>query len=436
MGRKKLSQVLHCSLNSTYVGTLTRKGNQLAFQYSEQYLQNPEAFPISQSLPLVYEPQQGDQVVSYFDNLLPDEQIVRQHVVDRLGANSVKPFDLLQAVGGDCVGALTFSHEIDTRGVPEVDLQYLSEQEVSEQIKQTRLGTLGMSQTNSFRISIAGAQDKTALTRWDGRWGLPKGKTPTTHIFKPSIVSRDERVDMSNSVYNEFFCMSLLQACGFDTANTTVERFENEAVLIVERFDRLIDEKKIYRVAQEDLCQALGVSSGSKYEDKGGPSAKEVVDFLRTSRYPEQDIHDFFASHFLFWLIGAIDGHAKNFSVFIDSEGYTLTPFYDVMSVWPYVGQGEFQAKKIEMAMSVRGSKKYYKWHKIMPRHWLNQSKILKIAEDDALGIINQMLEVVPSALDVAKRKCEKYGDDAIEVAEVIEANTLEAIKRYKRLSR
>lgn len=123
-----------------------------------------------------------------------------------------------------------------------------------------------------------------ALTYWQGQWGIPFGRTPTTHILKPRILSRPGEPDFSSSVENEWFCMRVIQALELPVANTKIDSFSGEDVLIVERFERKVIGNKIYRLPQEDLYQALGVASGSKYEEHGGPGAKDIMNILSTSK--------------------------------------------------------------------------------------------------------------------------------------------------------
>ena len=98
------------------------------------------------------------------------------------------------------------------------------------------------------------------------------------------------------------------------------------------------------RLPQEDFCQALGINSGLKYESDGGVGIKEIMDFLNGSYNAKIDRINFFKTNFLFWVLGAIDGHAKNFSLFIEPEGkYRLTPLYDIMSAYPLIAKKQLQ---------------------------------------------------------------------------------------------
>jgi serine/threonine-protein kinase HipA len=168
----------------------------------------------------------------------------------------------------------------------------------------------------------------------------------------------------------------------------------------VERFDRRITNNQIIRLPQEDMCQALGRVGGSKYEEKGGPGALAIMDLLKRSSFAIEDRYHFLMSQIVFWLLGAIDGHAKNFSLFLQADGYRLTPFYDVMSAYPYFGQGNIQKKKIKMAMKVHSKNTHYHWYNIQKRHWLAHGKYMGVPEDKVESIFAHLIDKTEHALE------------------------------------
>src|SRR5581483_9649449 len=157
-------------------------------------------------------------------------------------------------------------------------------------------------------------------------------------------------------------------------AGCRITTFGRYKVLVVERFDRrLIDRKWWARLPQEDFCQVYGVPSGMKYEDKGGPGIGRILGTLRGSDTPETDRRQFLSTQLLFWLLAAPDGHAKNFSVFLETGGrYRLTPLYDIISAWPVIGNGakQLQWQKIKLAMAVGSRNAHYRMAIIQRRHW------------------------------------------------------------------
>ena len=260
MGRKSHTRTLYCSMNGFPVGKLYLKKGRMSFEYAREWLAVDGARAISLSLPMQSAEIADDAVDAYFDNLLPDSAAIREHIKDRLGAESTKPFDLLASVGKDCVGALTFTNAPATGEMPTPSLTPLSEGEVAQMIRETRFEKMmGMNSTDDFRISLAGAQEKTALTRWDGKWCRPHGSTPTTHIFKPPILHHESLgIDLSSSVDNEWFCQKFMKNLGMNVAECEIGQFEDQKVLVVKRFDRRFVEDNILRLPQEDICQALG----------------------------------------------------------------------------------------------------------------------------------------------------------------------------------
>lgn len=433
MGRRKHENTLHCHMNDQFVGTLKSRLNNLSFRYSDSWLQSKFARAISVSMPLTEQEYSGEVLNAYFDNLLPDSLDVRKYIVDRLGAKSTKPFDLLETVGKDCIGALTFSASPEPQPVPDVEIIPLNEEQIGQLIADSRTGkTLGMQHDDAFRFSLAGAQEKTALTFWQGQWGIPVCRTPTTHILKPRIITRPGEPDLSSSVENEWFCMRVVQALGLPVAHTKIDSFNGEDVLIIERFDRKIIENKIYRLPQEDFCQALGVSGGSKYEEHGGPSAKEIMKILSTSTASVSDQDTFMSAQLLYWLFAAIDGHAKNFSLALTPNGYRLTPLYDVLSANGFAQVGNLHPKKIKMAMAVNSKNRHYHWHTILPRHWRTHAKSVGYDPDRMDSTIANITSKLEACLDIASEEAASISVRAEQSAEAIRKGTLKALERFK----
>lgn len=431
MGRKKLAQVLYCHMNDQYVGTLTRTKGQLTFRYAATWLAHSAVRPLSLSLPLSGHSLSGEKVSAYFDNLLPDEKAVREAIRDNVGAASSQPFDLLSSIGKDCVGAIAFTDSEQPVALSVPKVQPLDESGVAKQIKAARTGkALGMDDEGDFRLSLAGAQDKTALTFWRGKWCKPVGTTPTTHILKPRIRSYTDDVDLSDSVENEWFCLAYLRELGMPVVNADIMRFEDEEVLVVERFDRLIKNNFIIRLPQEDFCQALGVTSAAKYQDKGGPGAADVMGLLATSLSPVADQQAFMMAQYVFWLLAAIDGHAKNFSLFLRPQGHKLTPLYDVISAHSWMGQGNLQPRKIKMAMAVNSKNRHYRWHDIIHRHWLAHANSMNYSPKRMEEMIEQVIEGTPQALESAMQQAQLISPRALEVGEKIRSGVMQTIKK------
>jgi serine/threonine-protein kinase HipA len=384
------------------------------FRYDDEWPNSPRARPLSLSLPFLpgNEPHRGELVAAWFDNLLPDSTVIRERLRSRFRADSARAFDLLAAIGRDCVGAVQIVPSGENPGdVRRIDADPLREPDVAALLRGVTLPTPfgGHANTDEFRISIAGAQEKTALLQIRGQWHLPKRATPTTHIFKlPLGFIGHMRADMRDSVENEWLCMHLLAALGIPVADTEIGRFADEVgeekALIVKRFDReFVDDNSgaewIIRLPQEDFCQATGTSADNKYETDGGPGIPQGLALLAAGERPAQDALVFAKAQLAFWLLAAPDGHAKNFSIFLRRNGYILTPLYDVLSAWPIVGFGpnEWAHQEIKLAMAIRGKRPHRELNRISARHWRRLA--LETGVPDAFARMTEMVEAADGAI-------------------------------------
>ena len=382
MPRRSKSRVLELWMNGDHVGRwgIDAHGRQ-TFQYIESWVETHGARPISLSMPLrpADSSYVGDTVDAFFDNLLPDSTEIRRRIQTRFGTRTSAPFDLLTEIGRDCVGAIQLLPPGQAPdGLRKIDGVPLDEKGIAAELRAAvSANALGQQADKPLRISVAGAQEKTALLWHEDVWHRPVGATPSTHLFKlPLGRIGTTQIDMSTSVENEWLCAQIVHAFGIDNASCEMASFEDQRVLIVERFDRRLAQggKWWLRLPQEDLCQALGVPPGQKYESDGGPGVADINTLLLGSRRSDTDRQTFFRAQVVFWMLCAIDGHAKNFSVFIEASGrYRLTPLYDVLSAYPIIGTGanQYAPQKVTMAMAVSGKNRHYKWAQIMPRHWI-----------------------------------------------------------------
>jgi serine/threonine-protein kinase HipA len=376
----------------------------------------PERRVLSLSLPFTPDnvPHTGKVVANFFDNLLPDSDAIRRRIKARFNTPTTEAFDLLTAVGRECVGAVQLLPEGETSsGFDKITGEKLNEAGVEHAIS-TALSASPLArqaEEDDFRISIAGAQEKTALLFHRGHWWLPHGLTPTTHIFKlPLGVVGNLRMDMQDSVENEWLCSRLMDAFGLETATCEIKQFGARKVLVVERFDRRwINRSWIARLPQEDFCQALGVSGNDKYENQGGPGIRDILRVLDASSRAAEDKRAFVKAQFVFWLLAATDGHAKNFSIFHEPGGtYRLTPFYDVLSAWPVIGHGAglLDIHKAELAMAVRGKSPHRRLLEIQPRHFDWAARLAGLG--DASKLIAEVVAQVPSVIEHVRRESHK----------------------------
>jgi len=401
MGRARHYDPLFVALNGRLVGTLERASTgAMSFAYDTGWLAYERAIPVSLSLPLRKRRYIGEPVIAYFDNLLPDNDDIRRKVAERVGAGGTDAYSLLSQIGRDCVGALQFVSDPEEIVPPELPQSLpLRENEVADIMRNLATAPLGMDKRD-FRISIAGAQEKTALL-WDNGWCLPVGMTPTTHIIKPQIGKLPNGLDMSASVENEHFCLTLCRELGLEAAATEIHDFEDVRVLAVERFDRLkTRDNRLLRIPQEDFCQALSVPPSQKYNANNGPGILECLALLEGSDYADQDRRAFMKAQIVFWLMGATDGHAKNFSVFLTPGGrYRMTPLYDVLSAQPDYDAHRMRRREYKLAMAV-GDSRNYPIYRIHPRHFTQNAKAAGMPAGEVEGIFAELAKALDGAIE------------------------------------
>ena len=381
MGRRSHGRALGVWVNGLFVGRWSIPGRgPMEFSYDPAWVSSDEARALSLSLPMNLDgvPIKGDRVGFFFDNLLPDSDVIRQRVRARFGTRSGDAFDLLEAIGRDCVGALQLLPDgVAPDGVFQIDATPLTEHAVERELLGAVAAPTSLGEADDdFRISLAGAQEKTALTWHDGRWCRPHGATPTTHIFKlPLGLVGGRRLDLRSSLENEWLCAELLAEYGVPVARGEVQTHGATKALVVPRFDRRLHPSGRYwlRLPQEDLCQATGTPSSRKYEADGGPGLTAIARVLAASEAREEDLATLLRAQLLFWMLAATDGHAKNFSLRLLPGGrHRLTPLYDVLSAWPVTGPRSDQVhrSKLELAMAVRATNKHYRIAEIERRHF------------------------------------------------------------------
>ena len=348
-----MSDSLAVLLDESVAGTLTRlSGGRLRFDYDDEYRRRADATPLSVSMPVQVRSHRDRAITPWLWGLLPDNEAVLARWARQFHASASSPFSLLAApVGEDCAGAVRFiaSEEAERLLQRAGDVAWLTEDEVAERLRELRADStawLGRSFTGQF--SLAGAQAKTALLFQDGRWGVPSGATPTSHILKPAVAGLDDH-DL-----NEHLCLDAARRAGLIAARTRVGHFGGESAIVVDRYDRVQIGGKIVRVHQEDLCQAFGFPPSKKYQNEAGPGPTQIVELLRNSmpaRAADDAVWRFIDALAWNWLIAGTDAHAKNYSLLLAGNEVRLAPLYDIASALPY-GMHE---KKLRLAMKLGG---------------------------------------------------------------------------------
>jgi serine/threonine-protein kinase HipA len=384
----------------------------MEFQYDETWRTSDEARPLSLSLPMTLNARayRGAAVEAYFDNLLPDSDPIRRRLQDRFHTASRGAFDLLAAIGRDCVGAVQLLQPGETpTDIRKIEALPLSDAAIGKELGAVTSPNVPATEEHDFRISIAGAQEKTAFLKHNGKWCRPVGSTPTTHIFKlPMGLVGNRQADMRTSVENEWLCARIAAAFGLPVANCEIDEFGAHKVLIVERFDRALHSSGKFwlRLMQEDFYQATGTPWHRKYQADGGPGLVEIARILRSSADAPHDLEIVFRAQLLFYLLAATDGHAKNFSIRILQGGrFQLTPLYDILSAWPIVGKraNEIPFEKLKLAMAVPGERPHYLIKSIQRRHFETLGKRMGLGPDTG-RVIDEMVAKVPTAIEAVER--------------------------------
>lgn len=378
----------------------------LGFSYAPSWRRREDAFPLSLSMPLVLADHGDAAIRPFLEGLLPDNLGVLHEWGRRFHVSPNNPFMLLGRVGEDCPGAVQLAppERVDAllRAAPG-EVEWLAEADVARRLRALRANHgAGREVGDVGYFSLAGAQPKTALLRDGDRWGVPSGRTPTTHILKPPAGH------YAGFAENEHVCLRLARALGLAAARTEVCRFEDQVAIVVERYDRLAAGDAILRVHQEDFCQALGVSPRIKYENEGGPGAVRVIQLLEEhGSDPEADVATLVDALALNWVIGGTDAHAKNYSLLLAGHGLTrLAPLYDIVSALPY---HHLQARKLKLAMRVGGE---YRLWSIQRRHW---ERLAAAAGLDPASLVARVTDVAAAVPDLLADTCAQARSEGLD---------------------
>lgn len=338
-----MARSLNVYYNRELVGKLIQDdGGQMTFQYDKDWLTKPEPTPLSRSLPLREELFTQKDCRAFFGGTLPEEGN-RKVIARILGISDKNDFAMLEQIGGECAGAVSFLPEDEE--IPENDDRYreLDDDELAKILRELPRKPL-MAGQDGIRLSLAGVQDKIAVRVDDAKISIPRGSAPSTHILKPAIDTYE------GVVFNEAFCMTLANACDLNAAPIEIGKVEDIDYLLAQRYDRIQDnDGNIQRLHQEDFCQALGIPSEIKYQSEGGPSLADCFALIRdTSSAPAPDLIALLNAVIFNLLIGNHDAHAKNFSwLVMPDRSIRLAPLYDLVCTVYYPELTDKMAMKI-----------------------------------------------------------------------------------------
>ena len=407
-------KTLTVRLNKKFVGYLEQnKLGKFVFTYDSK-----AKYPLSMSLPLRRDAYKDKDCRGFFEGLLPEGEQIRNFIGKKYGINPKNEFSLLQAIGYDCAGAVSFtdyeanpqSYEnefIDIKGNKFTDKtleKYISE------LPQKPLLTA----SNGLRLSLAGAQNKMAVVLIDDVLSLPEKEIPTTHILKPTIQG------ITGSVENEYICLCAAKKIGLNVCEAEIRTTKNLQYLLIKRYDREILEGKIRRIHQEDFCQAKNIISAFKYEKENGIKLNDCFEIVEKTSTPAVNKIELINRLVFNYLIGNYDAHGKNFSILYPNNQIQLAPAYDILctAIYPDLSQ--------EMAMKISG---YYNPNMIIPSRWHRFAIDYNINYTQLRKIILKQADLLPKIVNQISLKIDS--PISRKISEFVELNCRKTIERF-----
>lgn len=392
-------------LDGREAGRVTREtSGRLYLIYNEEWRTSENAYPLSISMPITLARHGHAKIDPFLWGLLPDNEMVLDRWAQKFHVSARNAFSLIAAVGEDCPGAVQFvrPERIEViLGQTPPEIEWLDEAAIALRLRALRADhSAWRMPRDTGQFSLAGAQPKTALLLDNGRWGVPSGRIPTTHILKPPSG------DLDGHAENEHFCLELARALGFPAVSSRIMHFQDEVAIVVERYDRVHTDTGLRRAHQEDMCQALAIPPTRKYENAGGPGIRDIFELLRTySSRPTEDIRTFLDSIAYNWLIVGTDAHAKNYSLLIGAGGRVrLAPLYDVASVLPYP---EINIDRVRFSMKLGGE---YRSRNIHLRHWQKLAEELRVDPGELVHRVDEIARQTVDYVPEVRRRLTEEG--------------------------
>lgn len=407
-----MAKTLNVYLHEKIIGELVQDDyGDMNFTYSKEWVDDPHAIAISCSLPLQLATFSRKRCLAFFEGILP-EQDQRKIIARNLGISDKNDFSMLEKIGGECAGALSFMPAGQELDAQDNNYQELTDTELGKILKELPAKPL-LAGERGIRLSLAGVQDKLAVYVKNGKIFIPLNNAPSSHILKPALSIYDD------VIFNEYFCLKLAKQIGLSAAEIDIKKIEDINYLLITRYDRIIiydqeTNEKILRIHQEDFCQALGVPSTKKYQNEEGPSLKQCFNLLRDkSSIPVLDLEKFLDAVIFNFLIGNCDAHGKNFSL-LYLEQLQLAPLYDLICTLHYA---DIEKK---MAMKIGGE---YEIKKIKPENFYKfadevgfskpevRKRILKLSDEiiGALPMIEMQHQVQIEISKLIRHRCEHF---------------------------
>jgi len=406
------SSHLDVLLNDRHVGIIekTATGKQRLI-YDAEWHASARAIPVSRSMPTTKVNHDTTTTTNFMWNLLPDNRATLDRWANEYKVSANNPYALLSAVGEDCPGAIQLIRP-GTDIAAREGVSWITHDDLAERIKELKADPGAMRKAqDKGRASLAGAQAKTALYKTGDRWGVPNGRTPTTHILKP------EPSHLPGFAANEHFALLLMRKVGLPTPDSEVMTLAGIPVFVTKRYDRFTSKSgSVRRIHQEDMCQALGLPPGKKFQEDGGPGIPEIMEVLRNSEDPFEDRDRFMRAQAMNFVLGNGDAHAKNYSIIYRPGGaFRLAPFYDVASMLIYAKN----VGTMELAMTVGSHRGMMD---VLPEHWMKTAKLVGFNEEIAVAHVRDLIARVPGMALAVRYECKDQRLDLKRVDEVVDA--------------
>jgi serine/threonine-protein kinase HipA len=403
-------------LHSDLVGYLSEEKGQLGFVYLPKWLAREDALPLSISLPLQEEAFSDAQCRGFFSGLLPEGGL-RQLIAQRFKISAQNDFALLNAIGGECAGAVSFFSVGHPPGpIDAARVDWLNADRLRVLLDELPRKPM-LAGEEGLRLSLAGAQDKLPIVFDGARIGLPKGDQPSTHILKPAIRY------VQSSVLNEAFCLRLARELEIPSAESEIFLVDDQPVLLVHRYDRSLEpDGSLRRLHQEDFCQALAVPPALKYQSHSGPSITDCFHLLRDQTRPSAlNVLRLLDAVIFNALIGNHDAHAKNFSLLYQRGVPKLAPLYDLLSTAVYADLTSKMAMKI-------GSK--YRFEDVQARHWDQFAQEAGLSVAQTRKRIVQLAEAMPMTAKTLREQPEFFNDAVVsQIVDLIEKRSVRTLR-------
>lgn len=404
-----MQDFLNVYLNNDLIGVLSKDGNG---GVNYQYMKNAKQ-QLSLSLPIKDTVYSNNECIGFFNGLLPESESVRIAIGKKYGINPKNDFSMLNAIGYDCAGAVSF-FENEPTGLQEfyeISGKSLNEEELEQYINDLPKKPLAIG--SDKRLSLAGAQDKTAVALINNEIVIPDKNVPSTHILKPAIK------DLKETIENEYICLKAIEKLGVAVPNIEIRKANNTPYFLIERYDREIKNNQIKRIHQEDFCQASNIVSAYKYQAEGGVDIKTCIEILKRTSQPAVSIKQFIEAMIFNYLIGNNEAHGKNFSILYLDNKIKLAPVYDILctSIYPELSN--------KMAMKIGG---YYDSNKIYPRHFERMANDIGVSYTQIKKTLKTQCNILP---DIFKEVSATFENDiGNDIIKIVEKNCLRNEKK------